>query len=504
MNEVKPGLLSRLRLASHVFTSGLPGRPWGRQQVKKAGGNVLVWPSYMTGQPQWQMVDVQTFLDQGYSLNTLIYSAVNYKVRASYAVALRGFEGDPDNPDLLKPNHPLCQLIMRPNDYTTPKRFLGQIISSLNIAGNAYVYFERPKRYATPTEAWCLRPDRVFIVPGSGKDLLGYVYVPEGKAMKDGDPILPENLAHIKLPNPGDRFEGLGYGMSPLAPIAQSADVDNSITRFLKMWFDRGTMPMGMLKFEVPMEPTAVAEVKRRWMEMYGSYENWTDIGVLDQGGEYEQIRPAFNDLGFEVIDERNESRILGPFGVPGILIGTRIGLQRSTLANFEEARRQFWEDTFVPELTMVEEELAYFYQADDGESFARFDLSKVPALKANTQAAVAAFAQAVSTGITKNQAAALLELELGDMPDGDVIYMGAGLQVIYDPNAPKPPPAPVAPAIPESAPAPEPEPVAPEPAPAEDPGTNVGAPDAAGDTQDAGKKLKRLTWKGKRERKAG
>ena len=49
--------------------------------------------------------------------------------------------------------------------------------------------------------------------------------------------------------------------------------------------------------------------VKERWQEQYGGYTHWDEIGVLDQGGEFQRISPTFDEMGFESIDERNEAR---------------------------------------------------------------------------------------------------------------------------------------------------------------------------------------------------
>lgn len=476
----KPSIFDRLKLARRVFREGVTRGPI---QAKKMP---FAWPSWLSGKPQWQIVDVETFIREGYSANTLIYSAINYKVRASYSAPMRAYTGDPENPEPLPLDHPLAAVVERPNPYQSKRAFLGQLLTYLNIAGNAYVLMAGREKDGPPAEMWCLRPDRVFIIPEEGKRVKGYMYVPEGKAVRDGVPILSQDIAHVKFPNPADPLEGLGYGLSPLAPLAKSADVDNSITAFLKIFFDKGTMPMGVLKFDNPIDDKTLGDIKRRWMEMYGSYENWADVGVLDQGGSYEPITPSFSELGFAEIDERNESRVLGPFGVPGILIGTRVGLAHSTYSNFEEARKQFWEDTFVPELSLVEDELAYFLQADGGDAFARFDLTGVPALRANTPALLTAFMQGLQSGLTRNQLASLLELEIGeDLVDGDVAYMPFSLQPI-GPDAP-PPAAEIQGQVqPDGTIVGKPKP---KPAPAKPGDTNAGAPDAQDEAGQIGNK---------------
>jgi HK97 family phage portal protein len=450
----KPSAIQRARVAWNVFRYGFPRSPMARPASKQAP---FMWPAWREGQAQWQIVDMQSYIDEGFNLNTLIYSAIMYKARAMASITLRAYTGDPDHPELLPPDHPLSKLVSRPNPSQSWREFQGVQDVYLNLTGNAYTFLERPKRGGLPIAMYPLRPDRMYIIPGS-RAIKGFVYVPEGRAARDGIPMLPENISHVKLPNPGDPLEGMGYGLSPISPMAHSADVDNMVTKFLKLFFEKGAVIPGVLKFSVPLSDNVVAEVKERWQEMYGSYENWTDIGVLDQGGEYQRIGMNFDEMSFETQDERNETRILGPFGVPPILIGSRVGLARSTYANYEEARRACWEDTLVPESRLFEDDYQYYLQSDDG-GFVAFDYSDVPALRRDTPAMVAAWVQLVTTGVPKNIASEIVGLEMGDLPDGDVVYMPLNLIPMGSGK----------PALPES---------------------NVGAAEAEEDTRQGGAKM--------------
>ena len=424
INRAKPPLTWRARLAWSVFRNGFPRQrpPAHRKQTAIP----FMWPSWREGIPQWQIVDLQSYIDEGFNLNTLIYSAIMYKYRAIGIAKLRAYSGDPDNPDLLPPDHPLSKLVARPNPSMSWREYQGLQDVYLNLSGNAYGLLKRPRRGGLPDAMYPMRSDRVYIIP-SDRGVKGYLYVPEGKGLQEGTPILPEDVSHVKLPNPGDPLEGMGYGLSPVSPMAQSADVDNMVTKFIKLFFEKGAVNSGLLKFDKPLDDDTVAGVKERWMEMYGSYENWTEIGVLDQGGDYQRIGMNFEEMSFETQDERNESRILGPFGVPPQLVSSRLGMKHSTYANWEEARRAFWEDTMTMEIGLFEDDYQYYLQSEDG-GFVAFDLSEVPALRRNIPALVDAWVKLVSTGVPKNQAAQLLGLEVGDLPDGDVAYMPLNL----------------------------------------------------------------------------
>lgn len=424
----KPPVIERARLAWDYFRHGTARRFPSRTPAPSRKQVPFIWPEWKLGEAQWQLVDLQSYIQEGFDLNTLIYSAMMYKFRAVAAAPLRSYVGDPDHPDPAPVDAPLAKLLDRPNPHMSKAGFVGLCDIYLNISGYAPVWIIRKQRDSlVEASLYPVRPDRVYIVPQPDRrSIMGYLYVPDGKDARSGVPILPQDMMFPKLPNPGDDLDGLGYGLSPFSPLAHSADVDNMVTKFLKLFFERGTMLTGVLKFDVPLDDDTIAQVKDRWKEMYGGYENWDEIGVLDQGGEYQRLGMTFEEFGFEAIDERNESRILGPFGVPPQLVNARLGMKHSTYNNWEEARKAFWEDTMVAELGIFEDEFSYYLQ--EGDEFAKFDLSKVPALQRNIPALVTAWKDLVTNGVPKNTAAELLGLDLGELPDGDVVYMPISL----------------------------------------------------------------------------
>jgi HK97 family phage portal protein len=435
-----PSLINRLRLALKVFNTGLPGSPWRHERKSSP----FLWPAWREGKPEWHIADFESYVSEGFDLNSLIYSAVMYKARVSQLAPLRAYAGELDHPEVLAPNHDLARLTARPNLYQSGLAFQAQQRVYLNVAGNSYVHLDRPKRGALPTAMRSLRPDRVHIIPAQG-GLKGFVYVPEGKtayeAARDGSivPMLPEDVIHVKLPWPGDPLEGLGYGLSPISPLARSGDVDNKVTEFLKLFFDSGTMLSTYLKFDVPMDEGEIARARSRWKEIYGGYTNWTEVGILDQGGEVQRFGMTFQEMGFAELDERNESRILGPFGVPPILLGTRVGLNRSTYSNAEESRRMFWQDTQVPETQLYEAEYQYRLVTNDG--WVAFDYTRVPALQKDVPKLAEAAHKLWQMGVPANAAIAAVGLDVESVKGGDVGYLPIGVLPVGSPR-----PAPVAP----------------------------------------------------------
>ena len=409
-------LKERISASLRVLTTGTP-YPLANKVKKPA---IVLWPTWKEGQDaQWTMTDLSSYIDEGFNLNAIIYSSIMYKVFAASAAPLRAYIGDRDAKEPAPPNHPLTRLLDRPNTFQSFLELDGELRVYFSLFGNAYVYFRRgPDGF--PIAMRSLRPDRVHHLYKDGA-VAGFVYVPEGAAIADGIPMLAKDVMHVRLPNSGDSYTGMGKGMSPIAPLARSGDVDNAATAYLKQFFDYGAMPPGLLTFDVPMEESDVATARSRWMEIYGGSHNWQDIAVLDQGGKYERLGLTFAELDMKALDGRNEGRIAMCFGVPLTLIESQPALVQSTYSNKEQDRQMFWEDRMVPELKLFEVEWFYYLHGDD-DAFPAYDYNLVPALQQSKSARVTRLMEAAKSGLATR--ADYREAEGLPVTDNDNVYL--------------------------------------------------------------------------------
>lgn len=343
---------------------------------------VVLWPDWRNAQPQWVMHDLSNYIHDGFNVNAVIYSAIMFKVRTAYAAMLRAYTGTRDEPQLLPAGSELGQLLDRPNAWQSFAELQAEALVYFNLFGNCYVWYRRERGNEWPSWFVALRPDRVhhlYDKERAGSHLAGYVYVPEGMSVDEGLPMLPQDTMHVRLPNPGDPYAGMGKGLSPISPLAQSGDVDNAATSFLKLFFDQGTMPMGLLSVDVPLTDEIVAEAKERWLQAYGNWQQWIEPVILGQGAKYQRLGASFDELDLEKLDARNESRIVMPFGVKLTLIESRPALVNTTYSNLETDYRMFLTNTLIPELMMFEEEWRYYLRSPDGTQFAQYDFDQLP-----------------------------------------------------------------------------------------------------------------------------
>lgn len=426
-------LLQRLRYTADFFRTGFDNsrNQLLNQTPRNTKKTPLRFSNRSSDQPMWSMVDYETFSREGFEGNSVIYAAIMTKVRAVSQVDLKAASGDVKSPTDIEPNNTrrdfeldaktentegqaLANLLNRPNKYMSGSEFQQLQTTLLNITGNAFTLIERARGSYIPKALWPLNAMNVQIVPSADGELKGYLYSPKGSFEGDDRlPILASDMMHVKLPNPNDPLQGLGFGLSPILPLAKSADVDNQITTFLKVFFEHGAMPSGALKLkDMMLDEDSIEEIKERFMATYGNYENWADVAVLDMTMEYERIGLTFNEMDFTNLDERNESRILLPFGVPAELLPIRLGLQGSTFANKEEARKWFWQDTMMFELNLFLDEYKSYLTTESG-IFPRWDISKVDALKDNVTEQITGAVQLIQNGVPPKIAFETVGLEI-------------------------------------------------------------------------------------------
>lgn len=420
-------LRHRASLAWHV----LRGNVRNSTQAKGSAFQ-FIWPNLAGEQPLWREYDYRTLVLEGYNANALIRAAIEYKMDAASMAPLRAWTGTREQREPADPAHPLSQLVSRPNKYQSAVEFSDLNTGYLSLAGNVYIVLDRPSPKEFPTAMYTLRPDRVRIIPSplNKNEIVGYFYTPEGALPQYGIPILAQDMMHVKRVNLLDPLDGLGEGTPPVSSSARSVDVDNAVTRFLDIFFKKGAMPPAMLTADVPLDDPTIARFKDRWMELYGGYENWTEPMVVGgQGLKYQRLGLSFEEMGFEGIDERNETRTLMTIGVPAVLVGARVGLKMSNdRAAFEGLRKTFWEDRFIPELMRFEGDYAYHLQGDDGV-FVAYDFSRVPALALNVLELTKSAVDLWGMGVPANQAISSVGLAtVGEVPGGDVGYLPLSL----------------------------------------------------------------------------
>jgi HK97 family phage portal protein len=246
---------------------------------------------------------------------------------------------------------PLAELLQRPNQTSDWYSFIEQFVTFLHTSGNVYTYKVRG-RGRQIVELLLLRPERIKIVPGPyGAE--GYLYEIDGVERR----IEPEDICHMSLPNPSGDL----YGLSPLQTLAKAVNLDSNMTDFSKNFFQNAGVPSGLLKVKRRINsPEEAALIRSRWRWQFGGKNNMHRIAVMDEDADYVAMASAPKDMAMRDLHDLTESRICAVFGVPAILVGANVGLQRSTYSNYKEARMAFHSEKLEPMVNKILSHLNY------------------------------------------------------------------------------------------------------------------------------------------------
>ncbi len=299
-----------------------------RQQVNKLG------------RPQYPDVDPGSLL-KAYQRNEMVYAAIDIKASGAMdprlIVEMKGAKSEWQE----EGGHPLRRLMMKPNNYMDEAGFLRAWIVCRDTVGRFVAEIVRGAN-RLPMELHPLNPTKVNPVPRS-----------DGKTdwlFKDGNEkvLLPyEDVLVHQLWNPASRWTPL----APLSVAMGSVDADSAQTDYVRAFFNNGGVPSGILKFkDRRLTQQQADEAAARWRAKYNrAWGRQHDIGVLDEGADYQRIGANLNELESEALRSFTESRIAMVFKVPPLIIYSYTGLLRATYSNLKEAWQGFGDYTLSP-----------------------------------------------------------------------------------------------------------------------------------------------------------
>jgi HK97 family phage portal protein len=376
----------------------------GIKYVIYGGTAYDIIPTWQTTTPSYPISNFLGNVLHGYRKSELIFTCISKKAEMCAAPRLLVYDKK-TNKEL--PDHPLRQLIKRPNPYMTEFDFFAWCVMMFDLAGRAY--FEKVRSGAGRiVQMWPLRVDWVKPIPSADKFIGVYEYWVPGRERAFLD---PDTILDFKIPDPLNMYEGL----APTSVAGRVGDVDNAATDYLKLFFEKGAVPPGYIKTTQKLDDKVRKKMQKRFTEWYGGFRNWLTPLVLDRDADYERMGLTGKEMQFEKLDARSESRICMVLKVPPILIGAKVGLDRSTFSNSESAQKFMWFNTMQPIFKRIADELNNDLAPNFGSNIElRWDFSQVAALqeelnevwKRNTEAFKAG-------GITRNDMRAALGLPL-------------------------------------------------------------------------------------------
>ena len=126
------------------------------QTKSSVAGSVIAL--HTAGRPQWTARNYAAMAREGFAGNVVGYRCVRMMAEAAASVPLLTYVNGEEVAE-----HPVVQLLSRPNPSQSGRDLLDQLYAFLMVAGNAYA--ELVVLDGAPREMFALRPDRMSIVP---------------------------------------------------------------------------------------------------------------------------------------------------------------------------------------------------------------------------------------------------------------------------------------------------------------------------------------------------
>lgn len=373
-------------------------------------------PLWKNHKAEYPKQDYLSNIENGYRKNEVIFACLSLKADSASATQLK-IRDKVRQEDVLY--SPVMSLLTDPNPYMSLFDFISCTLIILDLAG--VCYWEKIRNaYGMPVQLYPLRPDWVKCKVEKG--IPSYSYNVPGK---DPEPLPYEDLVIFRIFDPLNQYGGC----APVSVASRVGSVDNATTDYLKLFFQEGGMPPGVLTTKQKLGPTDVDRIRANWKKRYGGINKWLEPAVLDMDATYTKLGLTFKEMGFDELDGRSESRIAQVLRVPPILISAKIGLDRSTFSNYAEARKAFWQDTLVPIYKRLRDTLQkQLVEADFGFGLELYwDYSEVPALQEDANLRWTRATTAWEKGaITRNEF--YEEVGLAQRPTGDVYLVGGKL----------------------------------------------------------------------------
>lgn len=257
--------------------------------------------------------------------------------------------GDNGKTSLAADSLGVTRLLESPNpSYDDTVLWAGTLLSFV-CAGNAY-WFKVRDGAGRVKELWYV-PHFQVVPRWKGDDFISYYeYHPGGNSQ-----IIPvEDVIHFRF---GVDPYNPRLGMAPLSSVLREIYTDTQATNYsaaiLRNFGSPGVIISPKDSKTAGFDPTVDSAWDAQSLaKLYKAKTTGDQQGeplVLDGAVDVNFPSNSPESMALDVIRKYPEARICAVMGIPAMVVGLNVGLERSTFSNYAEARSAAWEDCLLP-----------------------------------------------------------------------------------------------------------------------------------------------------------
>lgn len=189
----------------------------------------------------------------------------------------------------------------------------------------------------------------------------------------------PEEIVHIKLPNPTDPF----YGLAPIIAVMKKLLLDRYTDEHMLRFYKQGARLGGVIKAQKKLTKDQLIRLERIFESNFTGKRNHHKTLVLPEGMDYQTIEQNPGETALIEFTKANKEPILAAYKVPPIKVGL---LDGATYANAQIQDKTYYQNTIKPFIAFIEQAInqAPAILNPLKELKFSFDLSGIESLKEN------------------------------------------------------------------------------------------------------------------------
>lgn len=355
-----------------------------KAETKNASRSFLQSYYYTLKNAIWSDREYKKFAEEAYIKNVIAHRAISLISHAAASIPLKLYDKGARSIS----NHPILNLLSKPNPTQNGKEFLESVYSYKMLSGNSYILNVKNSK-AVPQELYNLRPDRISIIPGENHIPQAYRYK-VGKNFTDYlvDPLNGNSdILHLKSFHPLSDW----YGLSSIEPAAYSIDLHNQAGEWNQSLLQNGARPSGAIIVKGEngasrsLSDSQFQQLKSTIDDVFSGPSNAGRPLLLEGGLDWKEMSLSPKDMDFLESKHSSARDISLALGMPPQLLGIP---GDNTYSNLKEARLALWEQTIVPMVDNVVEKINEWLVPMFDESLElKYDLENISALAERKEA---------------------------------------------------------------------------------------------------------------------
>ncbi len=353
--------------------------------------------------------------------SNIVMACVNWIARTFPEAPLVVRRPGPDGQPVIVQAHPMINRIERPNAFYSGNLLWTATLADLIPTGNAYWIKRRASPRGRVTELWWIPQSLIEPrFPDDGSEFIThYEYRPGGQVVR----YEPSDVVHFRW---GMDPDNPRKGLSPLASVLREIFTDDEAANFTASLLRNLGVPGVVIApdSDAVVDEDDAATIREQFMGRFGGDGRGGPM-VLTSKAKVQMVSFSPEQMSLRDLRRIPEERISAVIGIPAIVVGLGAGLDRSTFANYAEAREAAYESCMIPLQRLLTAELRSQLLTDFGDPEVEapsFDLAQVRILQDDRDKLVARIDQRVRGGWMTIAAA---KRAVGEDPlPGDEVYL--------------------------------------------------------------------------------